>query len=420
MIQQKSPVKTLKKQNKKVKLLFLCQVFYPEQQSTSQLFTNLFEHLSGENFEVSVICGYPSRPAGEAKIASSEVKGGIRIRRVGVNVDFKKNLFLRACHYLFYLLGVLRALPSFKHYDHVVVATNPPFLPAAIGFFRRFFNFRYMPFLLDLYPEGLIELGKWNETGLASSMWSAMNRHAYRNAEKIIVLGRDMQTLVKDRYGLTDDKFEYFPHWSSFEATQPAKAEQTALWKENKLAESFVIQYSGNMGLWHDIETLVRAAKRLEKIPGIVFLFIGDGMRKKGALKLAEELGVKNIVWLPFQPLETLGDSLACCHLALISQRKGLEGVAVPCKLYGILASGRGVLGLVPKDSEVGLAVTESGCGMVFDPDDDEGLVQAIENLAGQRNQVEKMGRLAFDEHEKKYTIKSAIITAKRIWNIDQ
>ena len=55
----------------------------------------------------------------------------------------------------------------------------------------------------------------------------------------------------------------------------------------------------------------------------------------------------------------------------IVTIRRGLEGVVVPSKLYGILAAGRPVL-VVGADSESDAAriAVESGCGLTADPDD--------------------------------------------------
>ena len=91
------------------------------------------------------------------------------------------------------------------------------------------------------------------------------------------------------------------------------------------------------------------AAKKLEGEKHIQFVFIGDGRRKNEAKELASVLRCKNVQWHEFVELEDLPESLAACHVSLISLHSDLEGVAVPCKLYGILASGRAVVAQVQK-----------------------------------------------------------------------
>lgn len=124
------------------------------------------------------------------------------------------------------------------------------------------------------------------------------------------------------------------------------------------------------------------------------------------------------MTWLPFQPKDSLDDSLACCHLAMISQREGLKGIAVPCKLYGILAAGRGILAQVPSGSEVDMVVNEEACGMTIPPGDADALAAAIMRLNKDRQRVATMGENAFRAYQAKYTLDVAVETFKNIWKI--
>ncbi len=108
---------------------------------------------------------------------------------------------------------------------------------------------------------------------------------------------------------------------------------------------------------------------------------------------------------------------MTACHVALISMREGLEGIAVPCKLYGILASGVPVVAQVPANSEIAYVVEEERCGIVVTPRDTEGLVEAISFLRAnddERREMGMQGRRAFIE---KYTTS---IAAKRFLEILQ
>jgi glycosyltransferase involved in cell wall biosynthesis len=193
-------------------------------------------------------------------------------------------------------------------------------------------------------------------------------------------------------------------------------AEETQLYKKLNLTGKFVVQYSGNMGLWHDIETIVRAAGLLKAHPQIHFVMVGDGIRKKKAFELAGELQLTNMTWLTFQPKETLSDSLSCCHAALISQCEGLQGVAVPSKLYGILASGRPVLGMVPMGSETDRVIAEEHCGISLNAAQPEDLANAIIKLANNPQEAVNMGKNSFFAYKSKYQIDSAVSQFKALW----
>lgn len=402
----------------KKQITFVCQTFYPESQSTSQLFTDLLSSMDESEFEITVICGFPALTSGDSteKIQRRERFHGIEIIRCGARLNYKKNLFLRAVGYLSYLLSASSKVLRHCRGGFVCAVTNPPFAPIWIWLLSLAGRFRYQIVCHDIYPDGLIAVGGMKANGPAASGWRAGNLKAFQRAEGIVVLGRDMSKLVHETYDVPESHIHYIPNWSVIEPGTGLSAEDTDLWQSLGLKDEFVVQYSGNMGLWHDIDTLVRAAARLTHESRIRFLFIGDGRRKQRAYELAKELGAENITWLPFQPKEMLADSLACCHVSLISQRKGLNGVAVPCKIYGILAVGRGILAMVPPECEIDLVVGEEQCGERIDPDDDKELSEAILKLSSDVSATEEMGRNARNAYLEKYRLSNAVGSFHAIW----
>ena len=54
---------------------------------------------------------------------------------------------------------------------------------------------------------------------------------------------------------------------------------------------------------------------------------------------------------------------LAACDIAVVTLQEGMFGLGVPSKTYNILASGRPVMFLGPKGSEIDLLVREKGIG---------------------------------------------------------
>jgi colanic acid biosynthesis glycosyl transferase WcaI len=393
-------------------LVFLSQVFYPDIQSNGQLFPGVLVELVRRGCRVDVICGYPVLQAGDArpvKAPRHELYHGVSIHRVGFCFNYKRHLGLRALHYGAYLLGALVKLVQLRGADLIFAVTNPPFTPVFLWLWRWLLGCRYQLMLLDLFPEGLTAMGAWSERHPAVRLWAWANQHAYARAERVWVIGRDMADLVNRRYSLPEAHVGVFPLWGTYDPQLCKPADQTELWRQLNLDGHFVVQYSGNMGLWHDIDTLVRAARLLNQECHIQFLFVGGGKRREPALQLAQELEVTNIRWLPFQPSDQLHDSLSCCHLAVISLRQGLAGIAVPCKLYGILASGRGILALVDPQSEVARVVNEERCGVVLPPDDHELLAAKIRELSRQPELVADMGRRAYQAYVRKYTPAAAV-----------
>lgn len=396
-------------------LALVCQVFHPDTQSTSQLLTDLLRGMDGTSPQLTVVTGYTEGPDG-AFPPRRERLGGIKIRRTGVALDYKRNLACRGLHYLCYVAGSSIELWKLRNCSFVVGVSNPPFVPVWLWLLSKLFLGRYQIILHDIYPEGLVGIGIMKPHGWLTRLWRIANQKALQSADRVLVLGRDMAELVESVYAVPSGRVVYVPNWSVFQTKEVVPAEQTRLVEKLGLQGKFIVQYSGNMGLWHDLESIVKAAGKLQEHVEIHFLMIGDGVRRAEAQKLAEELKLGNMTWLPFQPKESLNDSLSCCHLALISQREGLKGVAVPCKLYGILASGRAVLAMVPTGSEVDLVVQEENCGRTISPRDVNGLASAVLELEKNRPLVLQMGENAFRAYQQKYTLASAIKKFQEMW----
>jgi colanic acid biosynthesis glycosyl transferase WcaI len=397
-------------------ITFVCQVFYPDEQATSQLFTDLLTRLANRDLLIRAVAGF-TKEESDLSPRKRELYRGLEIRRVGVLLDYKRGYVRRALHYLLFLAGATVELWRLRRSTIVVGVTNPPIMPVWLWFLSKCFLTKYEVILLDVYPDGLVALALMSEGSLPVRLWRWANTKALHKAERIVVLGRDMAELIHTRYGVPKERIICIPHWSSFDSDGILAAEDTRLYQKLGLNGKFIVQYSGNMGLWHDLETIVKAAELSKQYPNLHFLMIGGGMRKKKAKELSEHLKLTNITWLPFQPRESLVDSLSCSHVALISQREGLKGLAVPCKLYGILASGRPIVAAVPKGSEIDLVVAEERCGVVLYAASPQELANSILELSRDAQRLAIMAANSYAAYKVKYSIESAVSRFEKLWN---
>ncbi|MBA7585452.1 hypothetical protein ES708_27434 [subsurface metagenome] len=80
--------------------------------------------------------------------------------------------------------------------------------------------------------------------------------------------------------------------------------------------------------------------------------------------------------------------------------------MAVPSKIYGILAAGVPVIALVPEQSEIAYIIREENCGYVIDPCDVDGLINAVLELKSNEKLRKEMGINGRKAFEQKYTTK--------------
>jgi colanic acid biosynthesis glycosyl transferase WcaI len=400
-------------------IVFVCLVFHPDSSASSILFTDLFRRLANDGSRITVLTGFPSKDAGyHATLPRREDLDGIQIIRCGLRIQGKQSITARALAYSSFLLHAGWKLAWIGRRSRVVGGTDPPFTSIVLWLLSRLTRFDYECILLDIYPDGLVGLGRMRSSSSLTRVWRALNRRSYRAARRLTVIGRDMAALLQNRYGIDPGHIDYIPHWGSEEVECLEDVSQRPFLAQLGLTEKFVVQYSGNMGLWHDIDSIVRAAYLLRSDPHIHFLFIGKGRRRFGAEQLARRLGLMNITWLDFVPRSSLGESLLSCDAALVSLGHGLAGVAVPSKLYGILASGRPLIAQVPVESEVAYVAVEEHCGIVIEPGNDAGLAAAVQSLATDPDLVRTMGDNARYAYRTKYTIGQAAAAFETLWNL--
>ncbi|PIE03610.1 MAG: hypothetical protein CSA81_01360 [Acidobacteria bacterium] len=393
------------KENQPGKLVFLCQVFEPDTSATSQLFSPLIKSYARAR-DVDVLCGYPSLGCANLKeIPRKETQEGLKIRRLGLRVSYKKNRLHHFLGHLSFQLHAFLVCLTLPKNTLVTATTNPPFNLHILWLTSLIRKVHYQIVFLDLYPEGLIQINSLKSSSLIAKLWFLFNKEAIHRASGLMTIGRDMMKLLEENYAIEKGQIHYLPHWSAIEPKEPLPTEHHPLLEKWNLSDKFVFQYSGNMGIWHDVEALVTAAIELKDTRGH-FLFIGNGKGRAAAEKLAE--GYDHIAFMDYLPRELLLHSLTACHVSLISMKPKLKGIAVPCKLYGIMAAKRPILACVPEGTEVALTVQEYQCGYVVNPNEPDELVKAMKRLMENPEEAKTMGLRAFQAYHDTYSRQTA------------
>jgi len=87
---------------------------------------------------------------------------------------------------------------------------------------------------------------------------------------------------------------------------------------------------------------------------------------------------LNNVLFLPYQPKDLLKYSLNAADIHLVVNQKGIKGVSVPSKIYGVMAAGKPILGVLEQGSEGHKLITNSDCGIVVEPNDYKGIFDCI------------------------------------------
>ena len=371
------------------RVLFLNRSFWPDREATGQFLTELCDDLS-QDHEITIVAGpsYHTNQKDHAgfRLWSRERRGKVSIIRTWGTRFSKTNLAGRLVNLgTYYLLAAIVAF-RLPRPDVIVAETDPPLLGALAAVLKRRWGCRLVYNVRDLYPD-IAEVTGGVRSPFLLDLLRRGNDYAYERADLIVTLGHDMAQRIIDK-GVPRDKVVVVPDWVDCGRIHPLESNSF----RRSFGDKFVVMYSGNMGLSQQLEAVLEAADRLRDDKRILFALIGEGARKKWLQERARAMGLSNVTFLPYQPLENLGESLSAADLHLIPLAPGAAGCLVPSKIYGILAAGRPFIAMMEDNAEVAQIAREDAVGFVVRPGDVDALVGAIREAVDAPERLKQMG----------------------------
>lgn len=405
-------VSVSKSENKK-RLWIVTELYYPENNQTGYYLTGIGEGLA-DDFDVKVICGQPNYAARGTLAAKREVHKNVEIFRVwGTTLD-KNVLILRLVNML--TLGFsmfLKTLSKIKKTDEVLVVSAPPSLPFITALAAKLRGAKYTLIIQDKYPETLTAVGVSKPDSFFIRILDRANGWLYREARKIIVVGRDMGELVNEQFGAKNKSkktpVSVIQNWASLEEIEPHPKSENRLLKRLNLSEKFVFLYAGNMGYPQDLESIVACAERLKADARFHFLFVGSGVKRKWLESEVETKKLSNVTVLATLPRSEQNEFLNACDVGFVSLVKKMRGVAMPSRTYNLLAAGKPILALTEKKSEVARVLDEDDVGWYVSPGEPDKLLELIYKIYEDRYKLREMGNRARAVALNKYSVKAAI-----------
>lgn len=376
------------------KVVFVNRFFYPDHSATSQILTELAFDLAEAGIRVEVVTSRLCYDDPAKQLPAQEEVRGIRVHRLWSTRFGRGKLLGKAIDFLTFQLSVGLALLRLLNANSVVVIeTDPPLLTLVATPAARLRKAIVVNWVHDLFPEVASALHIGVRAGPAFKLLRWARNVCFRSAATNVVLGSRMAAAVISQ-GIPATAVRIIHNWADGAAIAPV-APPTGLRAAWGLEGKFVVGYSGNLGRAHDMETVLVAAEILAGRPDIAFLFIGGGARLEDAKGRVRARRLGNVLFRPYQPRESLSESLGTADVHLVSLAPNLEGCIVPSKFYGIAAAARPTLFVGDSDGEIARLLQEAQCGYSVDVGDSARLAQLVVQLAGDQALCSAMGERA-------------------------
>jgi glycosyltransferase involved in cell wall biosynthesis len=351
-----------------IKTWIVTEYYYPTIISTGYYITEIAEYLAIKNNNIHVICTNSNYNNTINQATEKEdVVNNVHIHRVFIG-NISKNVFILRAIKLFWssLKLFLKLICKVRSGDKVLVVTNPAFLFLLLPIIKKIRKIQYNILIHDIFPENLVAIGKIRKTSILYKTLKILFDHAYSQAETCIAIGRDMIEVIKSKLR-NRSKIILITNWADVEEVFPVEKEKTKMINHLNLANKFVYQFAGNLGHAQGLDNILEAIKMIDN-SNLHFLFIGAGAKEETIRDYIKNNSKGNVTLVGFQSRNDQNDFLNACDIAIVTLNEGMFGLGVPSKAYNIMASGKPIIIIADKNSEISLCVKEFNLGWVVEP----------------------------------------------------
>jgi colanic acid biosynthesis glycosyl transferase WcaI len=354
-----------------MRVLILAHHFSPEEVSGAVLATELAAGLLDAGHEVRVVTAAPSYPAGRVfaghknSLFSRVVQCDVLVDRVWSHITPSRRIGARISNNVtFCALAVLAGWRGPR--PDVIFCYSPPLPLGLAGYvIARRWRIPWMLRIEDLFPDAAVAAGVLRVGRIADTL-QRIARLAAKEASGVSVIQQSIAARLA-KIGIEPGKISVTPVWSDTSAIQPGpKANSVA--GALGIEATFNVVYSGTIGYTSGLSDLIGAAALLRGDSSVRVIVVGDGVRRPELERQVRELALNNVQFSPFLPRVDYPLLLAASDVGIVTINPASAPFSLPSKLFNIMAAGRAVIAIAPRDSDVARLVEATGCGVVVQP----------------------------------------------------
>lgn len=366
-----------------MRILIVSQYFWPE----SFVINDLSRALALDGHSVTVATGKPNYPSGriwagytKSGTTFESFAEGIEVVRVPLHPREDAGALALCRNYLSFLLSGLWYFPRLlkgRDFDVVLFFGVSPVtsaIPAAMVAFQKKAHLAY--WIQDLWPESLMATGMI-KSRLVLSAVGLMVREIYRRADTIFLQSEAFAAPVS-KYADTA-KLSYLPNpapMNTMEAELDLPVEVASAFNN-----CFSVLFAGNLGRAQSVDTIVDAARRVQDHPHIRVVVAGTGSEVLRMKDSIAQQGLTNIILIGLVDRALMPELFRRASSLLVTLRDapGL-GMVVPSKIQAYMQAGKPILGAL--NGEGARLIQDTGCGVVVEAENGEGLAKSILTLS--------------------------------------
>ena len=304
----------------------------------------------------------------------------------------RKSLYKRVYSWFNYLVFSSFFIILSKKNDIFLLSTNPPFLGIWFWVLSKISKSPYLIVVYDIYPDVMVSSGLLKNSSLTVKVWNYFNEKAYKNASFLVTISNGLAHRLSEVHPHLHSKIKVIYPWADIDVIKPICSNQNQLYHKFNPDGKKVILYAGNMGISHDIDSIVKAAYLLRHQEKFHFLFVGGGDAFQKIINFRKNKKLTNISIYNYQSLHLLPHLLSLSAVSLVALEDDRQDLMIPSKLFSYLASGSAVIGICSSGSEVQNIIENNKCGVCVNPGHPKELAKVLIDLLNNDSKLSEFG----------------------------
>lgn len=380
-----------------MRIAYFCQYFVPETAAPAARVSELARAWAEAGHQVTVVTGLPNHPTGlvpdeyRTTVFRRERMGAVDVWRNWLYATPNEGFVKKTLSHLSFMVSTLiLSVPRLGRTDVLIVSSPSFFVVITVCLAHWLWRVPYIFEVRDLWPGVFVELGVIRNR-LLIRVLEALEMFLYRRAALVVVVTESFREVLVRR-GLLPEHVAVITNGVDVETFRPDACAASVIRAKHGIESRFVVLYIGAHGISHALSSILDVASRLRDELDVCFVFVGDGAEKQCLVRRAAEIGLSNVRFLPSQPRETVPAWYSSADVVLVPLRDiPVFETFIPSKMFEILACERPIIASVR--GEARRILERSGGAVVVEPEDVDGIAQAIRTLRADAGLRERLGR---------------------------
>lgn len=285
------------------------------------------------------------------RVKARRIVGEPNLIKKGIAMATLPVMFRRAyCRYL-----------KDEMFDWIVMPTPPITLIDFVSYVKRKTSASLYLILRDIHPQSSWSLGEIRYRWMYDYL-DARSRKAYSLSDIIACMSqRNIDYILEEYPSLDRGRISVLYNW--LEEARTDTDNNVDIRRKYALDGKVIALFGGNIALGQRIENIADLAREFKDDKDVVFVVIGNGVKKQALIDLAESKGLSNIIFLDYMPQNDYLNFIRNVDIGLISINENNAAPTCPSKLGSYMSMKIPVLAMINPANDYGSMIDEAHAG---------------------------------------------------------